>query len=88
MLARIKIGTALILGFAVALVATLGVAATSLYGLHAVERGVGDLSDRALPHEAALAKVDRAMADTMRSVNALFVSRLSFEVVEERVEPH
>ncbi|HUK65427.1 MAG TPA: hypothetical protein VLV17_01270, partial [Anaeromyxobacteraceae bacterium] len=80
MLARMKIGTTVGLGFALAALASIAVACAAWFALAADERSVTALSERALPSEQALAKVDRAMADTMRSVNALFVGRLSYEV--------
>ena len=79
MLKRMKIGTALSLGFAAMLAAAVIVGLTARHGLNAVTDRTSELTDRALPRAQALAKLDRATADAQRSINALYMGRLSFE---------
>src|SRR6266568_8988087 len=76
MLARLKLGTALSLGFAAALGVALLIAGISFVGLQGVEKGVNELSDLALPNTRALAKVDEARATILRNLNALLLRRL------------
>jgi methyl-accepting chemotaxis protein len=86
MLARLKIGTALFLGFTAALGVALVIALAALFGLGGVEKGVNDLSDLALPGTRALATFDEARSEIARNINALMLPRLQGELRQANME--
>ena len=66
MLSRIRIRTALMVGFTVALAAALFIAVAAWIGLRRVSAGVDELSNHALPKALALAKADEAQTAMLR----------------------
>ncbi|MFO0585049.1 MAG: methyl-accepting chemotaxis protein [Anaeromyxobacter sp.] len=73
MLNKIKIGTALAVGFGFALLAAVVIAAVAWVGLGGVTKGVHELSDLALVNQAYLDQMDIAESGVMRYAHTLML---------------